>query len=210
MSQQLYKPAEACKIAEVAPYVLRYWETEFPALSEGKEKTGPRAYTERDVRVIARIRELLYDEGFTVAGAKKRLEAELAEGRFEDGLKPAPPPSEQRGARKTDSAPVPTPAPAAPAAAKPAPAPPAAAPASAAPARPSRPASPPTAAPTAASAAAPAAASPRAAAPEPAPVRPSSASAATVRDADNGAAERKRVIRELKDIVRILDRSHRK
>jgi DNA-binding transcriptional MerR regulator len=79
-----YKAAEACKLAEVAPYVLRYWETEFPVLSEGKEKT-PRVYTARDVRIISRIRELLYDEGFTVAGAKKRLEAEIAEGRFDNG-----------------------------------------------------------------------------------------------------------------------------
>jgi DNA-binding transcriptional MerR regulator len=96
MSQQLYRPAEACKMAEVAPYVLRYWETEFPVLSEGKEKVGPRSYTERDVKIIARIRELLYDEGFTVAGAKKRLDSEITEGRFEDGLKPAPSPARQR------------------------------------------------------------------------------------------------------------------
>src|SRR6266496_2615695 len=107
MSQQLYKPAEACKIAEVAPYVLRYWETEFAVLSEGKEKSGARSYTERDVRIIARIRELLYDEGFTVAGAKKRLEAEIAEGRFDDGLKAAPAPAEQKKA-KADPAPAPS------------------------------------------------------------------------------------------------------
>ncbi len=88
--QEFYKPAEACRIAEVAPYVLRYWETEFPALAEGKEKGAAKLYSSRDVKIIARIRELLYDEGFTVAGAKKRLEAEIAEGRFEDGLKAAP------------------------------------------------------------------------------------------------------------------------
>ncbi|MEO8432706.1 MAG: MerR family transcriptional regulator, partial [Acidobacteriota bacterium] len=70
---ELYKPAEACRVAEVAPYVLRYWETEFPALSDGKEKGAARVYTGKDVRIIRRIRELLYDEGFTVAGAKKRL-----------------------------------------------------------------------------------------------------------------------------------------
>ncbi|HYK41824.1 MAG TPA: MerR family transcriptional regulator [Thermoanaerobaculia bacterium] len=93
---ELYKPAEACRIAEVAPYVLRYWETEFPALSEGKEKGAARLYTGRDVKIISRIRELLYDEGFTVAGAKKRLEAEISEGRFEDGLQAAPPASEQK------------------------------------------------------------------------------------------------------------------
>jgi DNA-binding transcriptional MerR regulator len=76
--------------------VLRYWETEFSALSEGKDKGAAKLYTARDVKIIARIRELLYDEGFTVAGAKKRLDAEIAEGRFDDGLAPAPPLAEQR------------------------------------------------------------------------------------------------------------------
>jgi DNA-binding transcriptional MerR regulator len=98
--QEFYKPAEACRMAEVAPYVLRYWETEFPALGEGKEKGAAKLYSSRDVRIIGRIRELLYDEGFTVAGAKKRLEAEITEGRFEDGLKTAPPPAEQKQAAK--------------------------------------------------------------------------------------------------------------
>ena len=93
---EVYRPAEACRIAEVAPYVLRYWETEFSALSEGKDSGAAKLYTARDVKIIARIRELLYDEGFTVAGAKKRLDAEIAEGRFDDGLAPAPPVAEQR------------------------------------------------------------------------------------------------------------------
>ncbi len=93
---ELYKPAEACRVAEVAPYVLRYWETEFPALSDGKEKGAARLYTGKDVRIIRRIRELLYDEGFTVAGAKKRLEAEMAEGRFDEGLEAAPPSAQQK------------------------------------------------------------------------------------------------------------------
>lgn len=83
-------------MAEVAPYVLRYWETEFPALAEGRDKAGTKFYTARDIRIITRIRELLYDEGFTVAGAKKRLEAEIAEGRFDQGLAAAPPLREQR------------------------------------------------------------------------------------------------------------------
>ena len=102
---EVYRPAEACRIAEVAPYVLRYWETEFPALSEGKDKGTAKLYTARDVKIIARIRELLYDEGFTVAGAKKRLEAEIAEGRFDDGLAPAPPVAEQRRSEKAAPAP---------------------------------------------------------------------------------------------------------
>jgi DNA-binding transcriptional MerR regulator len=98
--ETLYKPAEACKMAEVAPYVLRYWETEFPPLAESKEKGGGKFYTRRDVKIISRIRELLYDEGFTVAGARKRLESEITEGRFEDGLAAAPPPVQQKKAAK--------------------------------------------------------------------------------------------------------------
>jgi DNA-binding transcriptional MerR regulator len=109
---EVYRPAEACRIAEVAPYVLRYWETEFPVLSEGKDKGAARLYTARDVKIISRIRELLYDEGFTVAGAKKRLEAEIVEGRFDDGRAPAPPLAGRRGtaapaqASKSEAAPL--------------------------------------------------------------------------------------------------------
>ena len=103
---EFYKPAEACRIAEVAPYVLRYWETEFSVLSDSKEKGTARLYSLREVKIIARIRELLYDEGFTVAGAKKRLDSEIAEGRFDDGLAPAPSIEEQKkvAARATGSA----------------------------------------------------------------------------------------------------------
>jgi DNA-binding transcriptional MerR regulator len=97
---ELYKPAEACKMAEVAPYVLRYWETEFPMLAESKASGGGKLYSGRDVKMIARIRELLYDEGFTVAGAKKRLESEISEGRFDEGLAPAPPPAQQKKSGK--------------------------------------------------------------------------------------------------------------
>ncbi len=87
-------------MAEVAPYVLRYWETEFPVLAESRERAGGKFYSGRDVKIIGRIRELLYDEGFTVAGAKKRLESEIAEGRFDAGLAPAPSPSDQKRAAK--------------------------------------------------------------------------------------------------------------
>jgi DNA-binding transcriptional MerR regulator len=169
---EVYKPAEACRIAEVAPYVLRYWETEFPALSEGKDKGASRLYTARDVKIIARIRELLYDEGFTVAGAKKRLEAEIVEGRFDDGLATAPPLHEQR---KAAASPAPARAPRKPAA------------------------------PAAAGAGAQASllrveAEKHAAAAAP-PGRPV---------ASDGSLDRRTVIRELKEIVRLLDRGTKK
>lgn len=66
-------------MADVQPYVLRYWETEFPALSPGKSGGGQRLYSQREIDVILRIKELLYKEGFTIAGAKKKLEGELDE-----------------------------------------------------------------------------------------------------------------------------------
>ena len=80
-TKKLYsKIGEACKKVDIQPYVLRYWETEFPALSPNKSKSGQRVYTAEDLQVIGRIKELLYEEGFTIAGAKKKLEAELKTG----------------------------------------------------------------------------------------------------------------------------------
>ena len=73
-----YKIGEACKELDIQPYVLRYWETEFPSLSPSKSKSGQRVYTDREIEVIRRIKQLLYDEGYTIAGAKKKLEGELA------------------------------------------------------------------------------------------------------------------------------------
>jgi DNA-binding transcriptional MerR regulator len=75
-----YKIGEACKMLDIQPYVLRYWETEFPILNPSKSRSGQRVYGEEDFALIRRIKELLYDEGFTIAGAKKKLETELAEG----------------------------------------------------------------------------------------------------------------------------------
>ena len=74
-----FKIGEVCEIAGVKPFVLRYWETEFPELAPAKGAGGQRTYTKADVMLILRIKQLLYDERFTVAGAKKRLSEELAE-----------------------------------------------------------------------------------------------------------------------------------
>ena len=76
---RLYKIGEVCKIADVQPYVLRYWETEFPSLAPNKSGGGQRLYTRREIDIILRIKQLLYSEGFTIAGAKKKLELESFE-----------------------------------------------------------------------------------------------------------------------------------
>jgi DNA-binding transcriptional MerR regulator len=77
MEDKLYKIGEVCKLADLQPYVLRYWETEFPQLAPGKSGGGQRLYTRAEVDIILRIKELLYKEGFTIAGAKKKLEQEM-------------------------------------------------------------------------------------------------------------------------------------
>lgn len=73
---RLYKIGEVCRIADVQPYVLRYWETEFPSLAPNKSGGGQRLYTRHEIDIILRIKQLLYSEGFTIAGAKKKLEIE--------------------------------------------------------------------------------------------------------------------------------------
>lgn len=78
-----YKIGEACKALDIQPYVLRYWETEFPALTPSKSRSGQRVYSEKELAIIRRIKELLYGEGYTIAGAKKKLESELANGTLE-------------------------------------------------------------------------------------------------------------------------------
>jgi len=69
-----YKIREVCEIVDVAAYVLRFWETEFPSLSPPKSKSGQRTYRPKDIELLLRIRHLLYEEGFTIAGARKQLE----------------------------------------------------------------------------------------------------------------------------------------
>jgi DNA-binding transcriptional MerR regulator len=82
-----FKIGEVCEITDTQPYVLRYWESEFPALAPAKNSSGQRIYRRRDIETVLRIKQLLYDEGFTIAGAKKKLEAEMA-GRVVTPLPP--------------------------------------------------------------------------------------------------------------------------
>jgi DNA-binding transcriptional MerR regulator len=74
-----FKIGEVCDLVGVQAHVLRYWETEFPMLSPQKNRSGQRSYRRRDVEIALRVKELLYDELFTIAGAKKKLQVELRE-----------------------------------------------------------------------------------------------------------------------------------
>jgi DNA-binding transcriptional MerR regulator len=75
-----FKIGEVCELVDVQPHVLRYWESEFPMLAPQKNKAGQRVYRRKDVEMVVRIRELLYDEKFTIAGAKRKLASELRGG----------------------------------------------------------------------------------------------------------------------------------
>ncbi len=89
-----FKIGEVCELTETQPYVLRYWESEFPALAPAKNNSGQRIYRRRDIETILRIKALLYEEGFTIAGAKKKLEQEVKEEAAGGGKTPATRPLE--------------------------------------------------------------------------------------------------------------------
>ncbi len=76
-----FKIGEVCELVGVQAHVLRYWETEFPMLSPQKNKSGQRSYRRRDVEIALRIKQLLYNEMFTIAGARKKLQGEAHGGR---------------------------------------------------------------------------------------------------------------------------------
>jgi DNA-binding transcriptional MerR regulator len=75
-----FKIGEVCELAGVQAHVLRYWESEFPMLAPQKNRAGQRVYRKRDVEIALRIKELLYDDQYTIAGAKKRLANDLRAG----------------------------------------------------------------------------------------------------------------------------------
>jgi DNA-binding transcriptional MerR regulator len=100
--EKLYKIGEVCKLADVQPYVLRYWETEFPQLAPNKSGGGQRLYTRAEIDTILRIKELLYRDGFTIAGAKKKLETDSLEAAAPAPPPPAAPPPPPASATRVD------------------------------------------------------------------------------------------------------------
>jgi len=72
-----FKIGEVARLTGVQPYILRYWESEFSVLQPKKSGTGQRLYRKKDIQTVLKIKHLLYDQKFTIAGAKRRL---LSEG----------------------------------------------------------------------------------------------------------------------------------
>jgi DNA-binding transcriptional MerR regulator len=78
--QRLYRIGEVSRLTELKPFVLRYWESEFPMLEPVKSASGHRMYRQEDVDLVFKIKRLLYDEGFTIAGARRHLRGNGAAG----------------------------------------------------------------------------------------------------------------------------------
>ena len=73
MDKLFYKIGEVSQITGLEAYVLRFWESEFPALHPKKSKGNQRVYTKKEIDLVLQIKQLLYQEGLTIAGAKKKL-----------------------------------------------------------------------------------------------------------------------------------------
>ena len=72
--RELFKAADVCEVVQVQPYVLRSWEAEFPQIGQVPEGGGPRLYRRSDVELVLRIKQLVFDEGLTLSGARRRLD----------------------------------------------------------------------------------------------------------------------------------------
>jgi DNA-binding transcriptional MerR regulator len=98
--KDLYKLSEVCRATDTQPYVLRFWESEFPELKPGKSAGGQRLYRKRDIDLVRRIKELLYEEEYTLDRARQQLAQELSGGR-------RPKPARRRSQGKEAAAPAP-------------------------------------------------------------------------------------------------------
>jgi len=100
--ERLYRISEVARLADLKPFVLRYWEEEFPMLEPVKDEAGRRLYRQEDVDLIFRIKRLLYDEGFTIAGARRHLrEQNGTSGAERGGANPGAEGGSQLLSRKT-------------------------------------------------------------------------------------------------------------
>jgi DNA-binding transcriptional MerR regulator len=72
--RELFKAADVCDVVQLQPYVLRSWEAEFPQIGQVPPGGGPRLYRRADVELVLRIKQLVFEEGLTLSGARRRLE----------------------------------------------------------------------------------------------------------------------------------------
>ncbi|MGA3224745.1 MAG: MerR family transcriptional regulator [Acidobacteriaceae bacterium] len=97
-----FRIGEVARLCSVAPYVLRFWETEFTQLKPNKSGTGQRLYRRRDVEMALRVKRLLYDEGYTIAGARQAIQAESRSKRG-GGQPELPLPQQQQSVQRLEA-----------------------------------------------------------------------------------------------------------
>ncbi len=106
--QGFFKLNEVCKLANVQPYMLRFWGTEFPQLEASKTGTGQRLYSREQVELILEVRRLLFDEGLTIAGARRKIAPLAAELKVPEDAgeePPAPAKSGKKARKRAEKAP---------------------------------------------------------------------------------------------------------
>ena len=96
-----FRIGEVARLCQVAPYVLRFWESEFTQLKPNKSGTGQRLYRRRDVEMALRVKRLLYDEGYTIAGARQAIQVESRNKR--SGQPELPLPQQQQAAQRSEA-----------------------------------------------------------------------------------------------------------
>ena len=74
----VYTMTHACELLRIKPHVIRYWEQEIPLVRSGRDKSGRRLYSARDMQILLRLKHLLYDRRFTLEGAREELYRELS------------------------------------------------------------------------------------------------------------------------------------
>src|SRR5581483_195263 len=94
-----FRIVEVAELCQLPTYVLRFWETEFPQLKPSKSSTGQRMYRRREVEFVVRIKHLLYEEGYTIAGARQLLKSETGRAKSQNEL-PFAVPSNDRDSLK--------------------------------------------------------------------------------------------------------------
>jgi DNA-binding transcriptional MerR regulator len=84
-----YSISEVSQMTGIKPYVLRFWETEFPSLKPKKNRAGNRSYQQKDIQMVNRIKHLLYEEGHTIEGARNKLKETKKDFKVKPDMKTA-------------------------------------------------------------------------------------------------------------------------
>ena len=85
--KEYYSIGEVCELVGVKRHVLRYWETQFPPLKPSKNRAGNRVYQRQEIRLVSLVKRLLYDEKFTIEGARKKVEELRQDGALDEATR---------------------------------------------------------------------------------------------------------------------------